>query len=148
MKKIILLSLMCLSMFSFAQVKTTEEDYNYLKDELKKELSLGNKIKEDHKLTLIETNNLDKFKFSYYLYTNTKTNETKAIFIEILKEDKKNVDLVLPFNNPVLLERFFNDTEKLGVSMKMYFDKSIYNVLQKSLDKIANRSETEKKESN
>lgn len=147
MKKIILLLLLSVSIFSFSQVKTSEEDYNYLKNELKKELSLGNTIKQDHKLTLIETNNLDKFKFSYFLFTNTKTNETKAIYIDIVKEDKKQVNLVLPFNNPALLDKFTKDAESLGISMKMYFDQSIYNILQKSLEKIANRP-GEKKESN
>lgn len=55
-------------------------------------------------------------------------------------EKYKIIYLCLPFNNKKLLNIFFKETEKLGISMKASLDYSTYNTLSKAFDKVSNRS--------
>ncbi|MVO09783.1 hypothetical protein GOQ30_11495 [Flavobacterium sp. TP390] len=141
MKKILtlLLFVVSFSVLSQEKISTSVEEYNYLLEELPKELALGNKMKDGFELKKIEQNTFKEFTYTYFLYWDTKNNVARAMLISAKKGDDKERLLCLPFNNNDLLEKFFKESEKLGASMKMYFDYSIYNVLQKSIEKVANR---------
>lgn len=139
MKKLLILLLLTVN-FSFSQEKiiTSPEDYNYLTKELPKQMQLGNGVKDGYELIKIESNNFKEFTYNYFLFSEKETKKTKAILIVVGKNGKEQV-LCLPFNNPELLDEFFKESESLGASMKMYFDKSIYNILSKSMEKLSNR---------
>ncbi|WDO13091.1 hypothetical protein MH928_17430 [Flavobacterium sp. WW92] len=143
MKKFLFL-LVLLPTINFAQdkISTTDEEYKYLTEGYKIQQETGSDFKSGYELQKIEENKANGFIITYSLLKHKESNKTKALSIVLTKEkDKKDkiVYLCLPFNNTDLFVKFCKETESLGVSMKMYFDYSIYNVLQKSLDKIANR---------
>lgn len=143
MKKLLLL-LLLIPVFSIAQdkVSTTDEEYKYLTEGYRIQQETGSDFKLGYELLKIEENKANGYSIKYSLLQETSTKTTKAISIVLTKDkDKKDkvIYLCLPFNNEELFVKYCKATESLGISMKMYFDYSIYNLLQKSMDKMTNR---------
>jgi hypothetical protein len=127
-----------------AQTKpvTSVEEYNYLTAGYKIQVETGGEFKTGYELQKIDELKANGFITVTSLMKEIATGEIKAVSIVLTKEkDKadKVVYLCLPFNNPELFERFFNDHQNLGLSMKVMMDMTMYFNLSRSFDKIANR---------
>lgn len=144
MKKIFTLVVAMIFATGFSQEKavTTVEEYNYLTQGYKLALETGADLKAGYELIKIDEDKIGDFSVSYFIFKNTESKKTKAMLL-VLKKDKDKADkvvyLCLPFNNGELFKKFAKETESLGVSMKMYFDYSMYSTLAKSIEKLTNR---------
>jgi len=143
MKKL-LLAILLFPTLNFAQEKisTSEEEYKYLTEGLKIQQQTGTDLKSGYELEKIKEVNSNGFIINYSYFNHISSNETRALSIILTKEkDKKDkvVYLCLPIDNSDLFKRFCEETDKLGLSMKMYFDYSIYMMLSKAINKIKNK---------
>jgi hypothetical protein len=145
MKKLVLLFMIAFTPIANAQDAkpiTTEEEYNYLTKGYELQLQNGADFKSGYELLKIDELKVNGYIVTYSLMKESSSKQTKAVSIVLTKEkDKKDkvVYLCLPFNNPDLLQKFYKDTESIGISMKVVFEISVYNNLSRSMDKISNR---------
>lgn len=150
MKKIIFgAALVLLSTFSFAQdqpvtkekVVTTEEEYNFLTQGYAITKKTGGDIKAGYELKAATSQKFEEFEVSYSTFKHVQSNKVKAILI-IVKKDKDKDDkiryLCLPFNNPALLQDFWNTTEDLGLSLGGILRFSLYKTLAEALNDLTN----------
>lgn len=143
MKRFLLL-LLFIPAFSIAQekVSTSEEEYKYLTEGYKLQQSNGSDLKSGYEIVKIEENQANGYSITYSLFNHKESQQTKALSIVLTKDkDKKDkmIYLCLPFNNTDLFTKFCKETESLGITMKTYFDYSVYNLLQKSIERMTNR---------
>jgi hypothetical protein len=142
MKKTFLFLTLLVSLISFSQEKTTNEEYNYLTEGYKISLETGADFKKGYELQKFEEDSYYAYKITYYLFIHSESKKTKAILITIVKDkDKKDKEefLCLPMNNQELFKKFTDKTDNLGLNMKHYFNYSICKILSKSIEKINNK---------
>lgn len=138
--------MLSITTFSFSQDNkpvTSIEEYNYLTQGYKLQLETGGDFKAGYELKPIVEDKAGDFTITYSLMNHISSKTTKAVLITLKKAKDKNdkiIYLCLPFNNQDLFQKFFKETENLGISMKMVFEASMYKALSNSFDKISNRS--------
>ena len=147
MKKILLIAILFASVLCNSQkvekISTSAQEYNYLSEVYEKSVETGTPLMDGYELKPIYSDVLDQFTVTYSSFIYTQSGKAHAVLITINKDkgDKdKTVYLCLPFNNDALHKKFIAKTSKLGITMKLAFDISMYKTVSNAFDKQANRS--------
>ena len=140
MKKLIyILLLIPAVILAQGKTTTTEEEYNYLLNGFKLQLENGGDMKAGYDVVKNEEIVTDNFTTTSYFLKELASNKVKAI-LYIMKRDKKTEKntyyFCVPFNNPILYEKFLKDVEGTGIVAGFYFDK----ILCKDLSKYASQA--------
>lgn len=138
MKSLLFLIMLIAPVFSFAQEKiiTTEQEYNFLVDTYKidsKTILPGYELKEVGKA------NAKNFEISHYYLNELSSNKIKAVLFVIKKEKGENDKikyLCLPFNDKILVQKFVEKYESLGVSMSLVFQGYMMTEFSKLVQKL------------
>jgi len=146
MKLIALTFTVVITMAGFSQneikpstVATTYEEYNFLTEQYGIEENAT--MLDGYELQNFVDMTLEKFNFNYKLFVELKTGNVKAVFITITKSKKKDDKvryLCMPINNRILFNKFSLETEVLGISMSMSFEKLNKALFSKLIDEKFN----------
>lgn len=144
MKKLLLIVLLAPALlFSQNKASTTDEEYKYLTEGYRVQQETGSDFKSGYELKKIDEFTAKNYKATYSILMHKESNQAKALSIVMSKEkdskDKK-IYLCLPFNNDELFKKFYKETESLGLTMSEVFNYTIYNITQKTFERLANRS--------
>ena len=125
-----------LGVTSFAQVQTTEKEYNYFTEEYPETKT----VLEGYTLEKVNEVPLDKYNYKYDLLIEEGSKEMKGMLIEITKGNKERF-LFLPVNNMPLYQKFHSDVQGLGITMGIYLDFMNNALISKMIDEKYNKKQ-------
>lgn len=116
MKKTFLIICLLFSLQNFAQISTSEEEYNYLTIGYPESLEKGLDFKQGYNLQKINSREWAKLKLELFAL-NDNNNVTKAYLVTYFKNDNKKDKLkffCIPINNESLRKKYAYETSDLA----------------------------------